>query len=427
MHAADLDGDGDADVLGMSGSLEWYENQGGGEFSGPLSISSSGEFGGHGSVHAADLDGDGDQDVLAAGNGVAWYENQGGGSFLGQHVIAETSGAESVLAVDLDGDGDPDVLSASQGDDTVAWYENQSDHGDDHGDTPDSATLAATLPALLLGNVESSGDRDVFRVATGSGTLRVYSNGPADTAGSLLDADGAVLARDDDSGARLNFLVEADVTAGTHYIEVRGSNDDIGGPYTLSVEMTLHDVAQFLEENPRIAAAMSWSGVDNQPKPYAEWPQTLKGKLDMAVRRQLKGDGSGLPDVMTNRVADVLDDDDGLDTVLSKEDAEDLYVANIAHSLVLEMNGALAWSLDDLSEHELALLLSGSRVGHPNAVAIGGQRNGGFYNGYGDFSGCDGLSGAWLGFALVARGRPRVHVTGESRRGYPVRDDYQGD
>ena len=36
------------------------------------------------------------------------------------------------------------------------------------------------------------------------------------------------------------------------------------------------------------------------------------------------------------------------------------------------MNGALPWSLDDLSEHELALLLSGSRVGTPYALAEGG-------------------------------------------------------
>ncbi len=117
------------------------------------------------------------------------------------------------------------------------------------------------------------------------------------------------------------------------------------------------DLARFLEENPRIAAAMLWLDTDNRLRPYSEWPQTLKQKLDLVVG-QLPGDGPGLPEVMTNQVATLLADDDHVTTVLSVEDAEDLYVANVANSLVLEMLGTFPWSLDDLSEHELALLLS---------------------------------------------------------------------
>ena len=240
-YAADLDGDGDPDVVVAHGSsnvavVAWHENLGGGSFSTqrPITTIASGGR----SVHAADLDGDGHVDVLSASYNdgkIAWYRNRGAGSFLGQQVIAETEGAESVHAVDLDGDGDPDVLSASQGDDMIAWYENLSDHGDDHGDAPDAATLVATLPALLLGNVESSGDKDVFRVATGSGTLSVSSRGPTDTHGTLLDADGEQLAANDDSDG-LNFGIEASVAAGVHYIEVGGVSTATG-PYTLSIEL----------------------------------------------------------------------------------------------------------------------------------------------------------------------------------------------
>ena len=240
VYAADLDGDGDADVLVARSSsnvavVSWHENLGGGAFSAerPITTLASGGQ----SVHAADLDGDGDMDVLSASGydgKIAWYSNRGAGSFLGQQVIAVTNDAESVHTADLDGDGDPDVLSASQGDDTISWYENLSDHGDDHGDAPGAATLAATLPALLLGRVESSGDKDVFRVATGSGTLSVGSNGPTDTVGRLLDADGEELASNDDSDG-VNFGIEADVAAGVHYVEVRGYSTRTG-PYTLSIE-----------------------------------------------------------------------------------------------------------------------------------------------------------------------------------------------
>ncbi|MCY4373463.1 MAG: hypothetical protein OXC31_06770, partial [Spirochaetaceae bacterium] len=135
--------------------------------------------------------------------------------------------------------GDADVLAAWQDDDTIAWYENLSNHGDDHGDAPESTTLATALPAFLHGTVESAGDRDVFRVAAASGTVRVYSNGPTDTFGTLMGADGAELATDDDSGTGPNFRIEVEVATGTRYVEVRGFNTATTGPHTLSIELVV--------------------------------------------------------------------------------------------------------------------------------------------------------------------------------------------
>ncbi|NIQ19659.1 MAG: hypothetical protein GTN95_05560, partial [Gammaproteobacteria bacterium] len=86
------------------------------------------------SVFAADVDGDGDPDVLSASffdDKIAWYENtDGAGSFGPQQVISTLAdGARSVFAADVDGDGDPDVLSASENDDKIAWYENTDGAG----------------------------------------------------------------------------------------------------------------------------------------------------------------------------------------------------------------------------------------------------------------------------------------------------------
>ena len=117
------------------------------------------------------------------------------------------------------------------------------------------------------------------------------------------------------------------------------------------------ELARFLRENPRVAVAMTWLGTDHRAKPYDEWPQALKDKLVLAAGQLTGGGGTGLPDVPINRAAESLADEDRVVTVLSKEDAEDLYVANVANSLLLEMSGALPWSLDDLSERELELLL----------------------------------------------------------------------
>jgi hypothetical protein len=127
VRAADLDGDGDQDVLTGSAyhqRFDWYENLDGSGLFG------SGQFIGYARPYdafVADLDGDLDLDVLAAvgyGNRVIWYANgDGAGNFAPSRTISTESGVpRSVFAADLDGDGDRDVLSAGHG--GVGWHEN---------------------------------------------------------------------------------------------------------------------------------------------------------------------------------------------------------------------------------------------------------------------------------------------------------------
>ena len=66
-------------------------------------------------VTGADIDGDGDLDLVAASLGdsfatgsgglVTWYENLGGGSFGPLQVVRPLDGATSVRAADINGDG----------------------------------------------------------------------------------------------------------------------------------------------------------------------------------------------------------------------------------------------------------------------------------------------------------------------------------
>ncbi len=136
VYADDLDGDGDMDILSSSildDKIAWYENMDGlGNF-GPQNTIST-DVNGANSVHAADLDGDGDKDVLSAawaGDKVEWYENLDGLGNFGSPVLITNSidGASSVYSADMDADGDMDVLSSSWVDDMIAWYENTNGQG----------------------------------------------------------------------------------------------------------------------------------------------------------------------------------------------------------------------------------------------------------------------------------------------------------
>lgn len=94
-------------------------------------------------VTAADLDGDGDNDIIAtfgADDQVFWYENtDGAGDFSsakGIHVlnpeynsVAYLASEACVAAVDLDNDGDLDLVASSVGSEEISWFENMDGEG----------------------------------------------------------------------------------------------------------------------------------------------------------------------------------------------------------------------------------------------------------------------------------------------------------
>lgn len=128
---ADVDGDGDTDVLTSAftdNSINWFENTDGqGGFDSNLLSEISDDVGGATAVSAGDLDGDGDIDLLSASswnNEIAWYENDNGTFGNAQSITTLVFGETSIAAKDIDGDGDIDVISTSFVDGKVAWYEN---------------------------------------------------------------------------------------------------------------------------------------------------------------------------------------------------------------------------------------------------------------------------------------------------------------
>jgi gliding motility-associated-like protein len=162
VHAADVDGDGDLDVLSASAGddeIAWYENDGNENFT-VHTITTAADYAN--SVYAADMDGDGDLDVLSAsGNDdkIAWYENDGDENFTVHTITTAADYANCVYAADIDGDGDLDVLSASGMDDKIAWYENDGLENF----TPHTITTTGDgAVSVYATDMDSDGDLDVL-------------------------------------------------------------------------------------------------------------------------------------------------------------------------------------------------------------------------------------------------------------------------
>ena len=136
VFAADMDGDGDMDILSASNAdntIAWYENNGDANPTWTASdIVTNAGFARD--VHAADMDGDGDMDIVSADfgdNTIAWYENNGDANptWTAADISTSANAPHSVFVADIDGDGDMDIVSADSGDNTIAWYESAITYG----------------------------------------------------------------------------------------------------------------------------------------------------------------------------------------------------------------------------------------------------------------------------------------------------------
>ncbi|CAM3887211.1 MULTISPECIES: FG-GAP-like repeat-containing protein [Flavobacterium] len=167
-------------------------------------------------VFSADLDGDGDLDVLSASiddNKIAWYANDGSGNFGAQQIITTSvDEAWEVYAADLDNDGDMDVISASAGDDRIAWYEN--DGSGNFGSQQTITTHANLVRRIAVSDMDGDGDLDVVSTSINTGHIYWYknnSNGSSWTEEILtsLQGTGAIHTTDLDNDGGIDVLASS--------------------------------------------------------------------------------------------------------------------------------------------------------------------------------------------------------------------------
>jgi hypothetical protein len=161
--AADLDGDGDQDVVTTfeyDGDLLVSLNEGTGLAWQELFLSS--DLSAPKGLVLGDISGDGNVDVVVAESGldrIIWFAGQGDGSFGAVQVLnTNIIDASFLLATDLDADADVDILSLSISS-GVRVHLNQ---GTGTFDEPAFVTAAMGATKLVLADADADADLDIF-------------------------------------------------------------------------------------------------------------------------------------------------------------------------------------------------------------------------------------------------------------------------
>lgn len=133
VFAGDIDSDGDIDLAGASfatGSLQdisWWENLDGAGLTWLQHVVDSAQWGAR-AIWIADLDEDGDGDLVGASyyeGDVAWWENlDGSGESWEKHLAyGGFAGASSVCVADIDTDGILDVAATGREENRIVWWD----------------------------------------------------------------------------------------------------------------------------------------------------------------------------------------------------------------------------------------------------------------------------------------------------------------
>ncbi|WP_210116130.1 malectin domain-containing carbohydrate-binding protein [Hymenobacter wooponensis] len=219
----DLDNDGDVDLLAadsLNNRVQVVTNLGKASFMNGPSFAIDRPIG----LALGDVDSDGDLDVVVASKGSTTASvrlNNGGGIFSGT-VNVPVGSPSTVNLADLDGDGDLDLLTTN-GNNTLSVRLNNR-QGNFSG-TQDVA-VGAGPTRLALGDLDGDGDLDFATANGGSATASIRLNQAASTSVYRLNSGGpAVTTPQGEFAADAYFTPTPGATYSTT-VAINGTNDD---------------------------------------------------------------------------------------------------------------------------------------------------------------------------------------------------------
>ena len=180
VHAGDIDGDGDIDIVGATLGLSdvvWWRNDGGDPIAWTKYLV-DGYFTGAHRVEAVDINQDGNLDVLAAGytgNKIAWWRNDGGDpiTWTKQEIATNFYDACVATVKDIDNDGDLDIIGTGQGIPQIALWENLGGDPINWSKYVISDNFTRPWP-LFINDFDNDYDNDIAVSSSHNGNRKVH-------------------------------------------------------------------------------------------------------------------------------------------------------------------------------------------------------------------------------------------------------------
>ena len=314
--AADIDGDGDKDLMfstygttNFEERIGWYENTDGQGTFGPEQLIELDERAG--SIHVSDLDGDGDLDLLANFEKIYWYENTDGlGSFGSKQSISSTEFIIGlIVSADLDGDNDMDVLINSRDDNKISWYENMDGQGN-FGTEQILTTDAALANGVFAADIDADGDLDVLYSAGEKVAWLENTNGQGtfDQETIIIEQYGChVTAGDMDDDGDLDVLYSS--LSELVWQENTDGQGTFGLPNTVNNQRSDVIIVSDLNGDGKmdVLAQDSYVEIDRALSWY-ENNGAVSNKINGLIRLDANGDGCDSDDLLVENIMAITDD-----------------------------------------------------------------------------------------------------------------------
>jgi hypothetical protein len=178
IKSADLNNDGNKDIIFACDDLLWFENYGNSNFSSYKLISSVEDSNPYIDAIIFDLDSDGNKDLIGLKyDGIEVFTNNENDTFLSTFYPYSNLNGNMVLE-DIDGDGHKDIIVRidDSNDDKIAWIRNNGDLSFGNMTIFTANTSSFRANKITAGDIDNDGDIDVIVSSRTTSSIYLLEN-----------------------------------------------------------------------------------------------------------------------------------------------------------------------------------------------------------------------------------------------------------